>query len=417
MEQSVQQNYKKVLLIAGIGGMLEFYDFIIYALLVNYLAQLFFPIQNHITSLLVTFATFSVGYLARPIGGIVFGHFGDKYGRKKTFTLSIFMMAGATFSLGLIPSYSSIGIAAPIIVLSLRIIQGFSVGGQIPGAITYLSEAVPHRPGFACGLIFSFLINGVTLGAIVNSIVTSTLSPDAILHWGWRLPFFFGGIIGGVSYFLRKSFYETLDVKKVLEENIKFPIIQVLQANWRAVICGSLITAFGACYFSSFYLFAPAYLIKLLHYPPSQVNWTITFSLFIGAGLCIIFGWLSDRGIKKQLIILGTIIVGVSAYPIFDSFVTHEFNLISIFMVSSLICGLLWGVIPIILANLFETKIRYSGVGLTYNIGFALFGGLTPVIAMALIGATHQLQSPAYYLIVAAVLALGSIFIFPMKRE
>lgn len=156
---------KRVIFYCGCGGLLEFYDFIIYALLAPVLAALFFHTDNTITALLATFTTFAVGYLVRPIGGIIFGHFGDRYGRKKVFLMTIVLMACATFAIGLVPSYQHIGITATILVVILRVLQGISIGGEIPGAITYLSESMPQQRGVVTAIIFFFLINGITLGS------------------------------------------------------------------------------------------------------------------------------------------------------------------------------------------------------------------------------------------------------------
>lgn len=163
--------------------MLEFYDFIIYALLASYISKLFFPIQSAITSLLIAFSAYAVGYLARPFGGIIFGHFGDKYGRKN-FTISILIMALPTFLIGILPTYSSIGIMAPILLVLCRIAQGISVGGEIPGAITYVGEAVPEKRGFMTAVIFGFLILGVAIGFIVESLLLEFFTSQSILTYG-----------------------------------------------------------------------------------------------------------------------------------------------------------------------------------------------------------------------------------------
>lgn len=402
---------KKLILVAGIGGMLEFYDFIIYAMLVGYIAQIFFPVKNHLLSIAITFATFSVGYLVRPIGGIVFGHFGDKYGRKKTFTLSIIMMAGTTFCLGLVPSFASIGIMAPIIVLSLRLLQGFSVGGQIPGALTYIYESVPRSPGFACAAIFSFLINGITLGAIVNALLTSALSNASILSWGWRIPFFIGGIVGAIGYVLRNSFYESKEFTATTNDRVKIPFIEVIKTHTAEAIRGSLIIGFGASIVCLMYLFTPTYLTNIVHYQSKLVNWSITFALFFASILAVLFGWLADFVTRKKLLIFTSIIVGLSAYPVFYIFTKQIINPIWPLMYISIFTGLFWGVAPVELAKLFDVKIRYSGIGLAYNIGFAVFGGLTPVIAVMLIQETNSLLSPSYYLIATAIFSLLAILL------
>src|SRR3990167_2565126 len=185
---------RKLLFLSSLGGVLEFYDFIIYALLAGYLSKVFFPLENNVASLLVTFATFSIGYLVRPFGGILFGHFGDKLGRKKTFTISILIMALSTFFIGVVPSYQTIGMAAPLILTALRVVQGLSVGGEIPGAIAYVSEFMPEKKGLANGIIFFSLMNGITLGSLIQAIFTGLLSQQAMFSWEFRIPFLIGGV-------------------------------------------------------------------------------------------------------------------------------------------------------------------------------------------------------------------------------
>ncbi len=208
--------------------MLEFYDFIIYALLASYISKLFFPIQSAITSLLIAFSAYAVGYLARPFGGIIFGHFGDKYGRKKTFTISILIMALSTFLIGILPTYSSIGIMVPILLVLCRIAQGISVGGEIPGTITYVGEAVPEKRGFMTAVIFGFLILGVTIGFIVESLLLEFFTSQSMLTYGWRIPFILGGLFVLVAYYLRRQLIDIKEFNPFVNEEFSLPITKIL---------------------------------------------------------------------------------------------------------------------------------------------------------------------------------------------
>jgi MFS family permease len=197
----LQQNQRKALFLSSLGGILEFYDFIIYALLASFISKLFFPSGSAITSLLIAFSAYAVGYLARPLGGVIFGHFGDKYGRKKTFTISILIMALSTFIIGILPTYSHIGFIAPILLVLCRVAQGISVGGEIPGAVTYVGEIVPEKKGLVTGVIFCFLIAGVALGFIVESVMLEIFDKQQMLSYGWRIPFILGGLFGIIAYY------------------------------------------------------------------------------------------------------------------------------------------------------------------------------------------------------------------------
>src|SRR3990167_1722864 len=264
---------KRTILLSGLGGFLEFYDFVVYALMANYLAKLFFPTHEQMISLLATFATFSIGYLIRPLGGIIFGHFGDKIGRKKVFMLSVLLMAGSTFLIGLLPSYQNAGIIAPILLIFLRMMQGFSVGGEIPGAITYISETAPRLKGLACGIIFFFIINGITLGSIVAGLLSSQLGNQGILNGGWRLPFLFGGALGVLSYFLRKNFHESPIFQAIHTKTVAFPLLQAIRYERKNMVFGALITGVSAVIVALLFLFTPTYLTQLLHYPSNETMW------------------------------------------------------------------------------------------------------------------------------------------------
>ncbi len=400
---------RKLLFISSLGGVLEFYDFIIYALLASFIAEQFFPTGNSSTSLIATFATFSVGYLMRPIGGIFFGHFGDKYGRKTTFTFSILMMAIATICIGFVPSYAAIGIAAPIILTFLRILQGLSVGGEIPGAIAYVSESIIDKKGLACGVIFFSLINGIVLGALLLAIFTTLFSEQQMLSWGWRLPFIFGGIFGFISYLLRLNLQESNSFQTIADKVEKVPMIAVFRKKPVNAIAGIFIVGLCAASISLLFLFIPAYLQTVLHIKSIAFAWYKTAALFLTAIFAIIFGALADKYSPKKLIFILSILAAICAYPIFCIYDNYfSYYIIALFL-SALITGFSAGVIPPLLADLFPTEIRYSGVAFSYNIGFAMLGGLTPLIASILIYQFHSSLAPAVFLIMAALLSIISL--------
>jgi MFS family permease len=399
-------NRKKLLFFSGLGGVLEFYDFIIYALMASYLSHAFFPLKNSTTSLLITFATFAVGYFARPIGGVFFGHFGDRHGRKKTFSFSILMMAIATFSIGLIPSYSHIGIMAPILLLLLRIIQGLSVGGEIPGAIAYVSESLPSTKGVACGIIFFCLINGIVLGSLVHAATASLLTQHQMQNWGWRLPFIIGGLLGIAGFFLRQQLKESPTFLALQHNTEKLPLITTLKTQGINALAGVFIVGLGASVIMLFFLFTPTYLKKILHINSTRYLWLKTLALFISAALAIVFGALHDKVKGKKCIFTFILLAACSAYPVFYIYSHHFTDYPLALMISTLINGMAWGVIPPYLAKLFPTNIRYSGVALSYNLGFATIGSLTPLFSILLIHHTGTTIAPMIYLLITASLAL-----------
>ena len=407
---------KRLLLLSSLGGVLELYDFVIYALMANYISINFFPSDNNVTSLIGTFATFAIGYLARPLGGVLFGHFGDRFGRKQTFAFSILMMALATLGIALIPTYASIGIAAPIILTLLRICQGLSVGGEIPGAIAYVSESMPNIKGLACGLIFFAVINGIVLASLIQAILTSTLSTPQMLTWGWRLPFLLGGLFGFFSYLLRRQLQESALFKAIAHQTEVFPLAKVFQQEYRHAFAGLFVVGLGAVISTLFFLFIPLYLKKILHINSPSYIWYNTLAIFISTLLVIFFGLMSDKYSRKTLLLWASILSIITAYPIFNIYVTDFSDFAIALGLTAITMGFVWGVMPSLLAELFPTPIRYSGIAVSYNLGFALFGGLTPLIVTLLIKALDNPLAPIYYLIATATLALIALLFIQQKN-
>ncbi|MCL1125228.1 MFS transporter [Shewanella surugensis] len=404
--------HQRVLFLCSLGGLLEFYDFIISALLASYIASIFFPTETEINGLLAAFATFAVGYLARPLGGIIFGHFGDVYGRKRTFTFSILMMALATFCIGLIPNYTTLGITAPILLIFFKIIQGISIGGEIPGAITYISEFFPKKKGLATGVVFCFLISGISMGYLVQASLISLYTDEQITAWAWRLPFFLGGIFGIIAFYLRKKLIEIPQFIPYLDPNQPFPILEVLNKQWRVFILTTIITGLGAIVIVSLFTFLPAYLTKILHYTLNDMIWMSASAVFIAALSCILFGWLSDKVRRINLLLLLIVAVFILATPIFYIYTEHFLLYPLSLALSALLVGLSWGNIPAILSESFPSNIRYSGIGLSYNVGFGIVGGLTPLILISSIKWSESTMAPAYVLMLASVLSLLTLVCF-----
>lgn len=397
---------KRLLFLSSLGGVLEFYDFIVFALLASYIAKEFFPTGNNLTALIATFATFSVGYLVRPLGGIIFGHYGDRHGRKTTFTISILLMAVATFAIGCVPAYSSIGIAAPIILTVLRILQGLSIGGEIPGAIAYINESIPKHKGLATGIIFFALLNGIVLGSLAHALLNSLLSLEQIISWGWRLPFLIGGIFGFLSYHLRLDLEESSLFKSIEHKVEAFPMIAVCKNHGMKITGGFIIVGLLSSIITLLFLFTPSYITKVLNQELGDYLWWQTGAMFLSAVLAIFFGYLMDIYKHKHLLLILAILSTVTAYPIFYIYTTH-FNLAIIaLLISAISAGYASGTIPCLLSDLFPTEVRYSGIAITYNIGFAVFGGLTPLIATTLIYLSGNVIAPVFYLLTTSILAL-----------
>ncbi|MCE3237440.1 MAG: proP 3 [Gammaproteobacteria bacterium] len=407
---------RQLLFLSSLGGILEFYDFIIYALFAAYIAANFFPLQDKLSSLIATFTTFSIGYLARPLGGIFFGHFGDRIGRKKTFTVSILLMAVTTFAVALIPTYQQIGILAPLILTFLRILQGIALGGEIPGAIAYVSESLPEKKGLGCGFIFFAVNSGTVLALLTQATLQSILSSEQLFSWGWRIPFIVGGIFGYISYQLRQQLEESRIFQSIEHKIERFPLIKVFKKesyNMAAAIC---IAGIAASTIGLLFLFIPSYFNNVLNIHNREYTWYSALTTFLVALLCILMGWLSDKFNRKFLFIVSALFLIVISYPVFQIYVNHFEQFKWALLLSLLAAGSTIGTMPGLLAESFPTAIRYSGIAASYNIGFALFGGLMPLISLILVNKTGLLTAPAFCLIFSAILAIPATIMVKQRH-
>ncbi len=417
----LKKNEITLVWITSLGGLLEYYDFIIYALMAGYLSEQFFPVGDHTSSLLAAFAAFSVGHISRPLGGLLFGHFGDRYGRKSTFATSVMLMALSTALIGCLPTYHQIGIMAPILITLLRLIQGFSFGGEIPGAITYLRESAPQHQGLVIGFLYAALISGFVIGSLIHGALLELLGTQAMHDWGWRLPFWFGGVLGLFSYMVRKHFRESPAFELLNQEKQKrqIPIIDLLKFHKVNLFIGTLLTVPMAVCMSLLFLFNQGYLTHLLGYHPKEVAEAGVLGICCACILLIFMGYLCDKlsslKYKVWLMIAGCIIVAALAYPIFFAFNNHQNSLHLIMIACAVPLATTNNLAPLLLGQLFPASIRYSGIAFCYNLCYAIFSGLTPVAAITLINTTDSLLAPAYVLIASGVAGVIASCLFLRK--
>ena len=309
-EIKLKPGERKIILLASLGGALEFYDFVIYVIFAPIISQIFFPETDRMASLMSVYAVFAIGYLIRPLGGIAFSHFGDKYGRKKTFIFSVMLMAVPTALIGLLPTYERLGIFSSIMLIFLRLLQGLSIGGEIPGAITFTCEHVnPRSRSLACGVIFGCLNFGIFLGAMISLILTNQLSPEQLLTFGWRIPFIFGGLLGIFSFYIRKQMTESplfLEFKNNAERS-RIPFIEAITLYWRKILQGIGLTCLGAVVINLLFLYMPTYLSTFLAYPKEEATLFNTLNLAFYSALLVFFCWCADRLGRKAVLLTGAL--------------------------------------------------------------------------------------------------------------
>jgi MFS transporter, MHS family, proline/betaine transporter len=406
-----RQPLYRVIVAATIGNVLEWYDFLVYGYFAVTISEVFFPSNNGTASLLLTFGAFGLSYIARPLGAVVIGTYTDRAGRKAGLTLSIALMMIGTALMAITPGYATIGIAAPAIIMAARLMQGFSVGGEFGSAVAFLSEHAPDRRGYSAS--WQWASTGMT--AIIASLfgvgLSSSLSHEQLVDWGWRLPYFFGLLIGPAGIYIRSRMVETPAFLKAKPDAI--PVRDLLRRHPIAVLL-----AMGASIVSnsSYYLilYIPTYGEKTLHLPA----WTGFMATLVGgvvlAVVSPIAGHWSDKSGRIGIMqIMGWLFL-LTSYPVFYLMVAYPSLATAMFAAAwlNLVKAGYSGVLPSLISELFPVETRAVGMALAYSISVTIFGGFAPFFATWLIAQTGDPLSPSYYLMATAffsVVALTAI--------
>ena len=400
----------RVLAAASIGNALEWYDILVYGYFAVTVSALFFPKTDETTALLLTFGTFGVSYLVRPLGALVLGAYADRAGRRAAMLLSIVIMTIGTGLMAIMPTYNSIGIIAPIAVLIARLLQGFAVAGEFGSATAFLVEHSKTRKGFFA----SFQWFGQGLAAVLASLfgvlMFGWLTAEQLSSWGWRVPFFFGLLIGPIGLYIRKHVAETPEFRE--QGPAEAPLGQLFAQHWgRLLMCiGIVVLSTGSNYII---LYMPTYAIRQLHLPQS-----LGFIATLIGGVLLtfgapFFGHLSDRVGRIRVMVVVCLLFAVSAYPAFVLLIAHPSlaGIVGIVCWLSLLKAAYSGTLPALMAELFPTATRSTGIAISYNISVPIFGGFAPLIAAWLITVTGSQLAPSFYLIATSLLSLLTLIV------
>nr|WP_304219729.1 MFS transporter [Fredinandcohnia onubensis] len=415
-QQPSKKTSTKALVASLIGSSIEWYDYFLYgtlaALVFN---KIFFPTADPTVGLLIAYASFALPFFIRPLGGVIFSHIGDKIGRKKTLVLTLSLMGGATVLIGLLPTYETIGIWAPILLISLRLIQGLGIGGEWGGALLL---AVEYAPKGRRGFFGSVPQMGVTIGLLLGtlSITLMTALPDnQFLAWGWRLPFILSAVLVFLGLWIRNGIDETPAFKEAKEsDNIsKVPLIDTFRYNWRSVLIAVGLKAGETAPFYIFSTFIIAYATGHLGFTATPVLNAVTIGTIITTIAIPFMGSISDKIGRKPLFIGGTIAIILYAFPYFYILSLGSTLWLTIATIIGL--GILWAPVTAVLGTLFSeifpTNVRYTGVTVGYQIGAALAGGTAPLIATALMNGFNNSWVPvAIYMMFIGLISLIAIF-------
>jgi MFS family permease len=421
---SEQHKIWKVITASSAGTMIEWYDFYIFGSLAAIISTQFYPEGNATVNFLKTLATFAVGFAVRPFGALVFGRIGDIVGRKFAFLVTLLIMGGATAAIGFLPSYHTIGIAAPIILVVLRLLQGLALGGEYGGAAVYVAE---HAPDGKRGYYTSFIQTTATLGLFVSLlvilVVRAAVGEEAFKQWGWRIPFLLSVVLVAMSYYVRVRLKESPLFTRLKEtgETSASPIRDSFghMEGWKIF----LLVLFGATagqavvwYTGQFY--ALFFLQTVLKVPLGTAYMIVAVALLLGAPLFVFFGSLSDRIGRKKIMMAGNLLAALSYYPIYHAMKAYSspvntVMLTALVLIQVVFVTMVYGPIAAFLVETFPARIRYTSLSLPYHFGNGWFGGFLPLISTALVARTGNIYAGLIYPIVVAALTfvVGSLFL------
>ncbi len=382
----------KITFLASLGSCLEYYDFIIYSLLASFISQQFFPSTNQVTALFATFGVFALSYVVRPLGGVILGIIGDRFGRKKVFATTLLWMALATSLMGIMPTYATWGLTATILFSACRIIQGLVYGAEIPGALTLLSEHIDKKKH---GLHFGFMVAaiglGVAMGSGVTWLLTKTLTETELLAWGFRIPFLLGGCLAILGFYIRKHLPETPEFLTTKKTHTKITKT-VVKNHLRSVFSVMGVLLFPACLINLKLIF-PTYLHNFYHFSFADIYSTMTIGYLASATMIPIFGWAADFISKKFLIISAALVMILFSFPVFSLLQTGApWTLFTFMIFNQVVTAIMAASYFVLLPRAFQTVIRYTGTAFSYNITHTI-AALLPLVINYIYGIQ---KNPSY---------------------
>lgn len=408
---------RRIWLASLVGSSIEWFDYFLYATVAGLVFnQVFFVSEDPTVGLLLSYASLALAFFIRPFGGIIFSHIGDKIGRKKTLIITLSLMGGATFLMGVLPTYQAIGVAAPILLVSLRLIQGLGIGGEWGGALLLAYEYAPPEKR---GLYGSIPQMGVTIGMFLGTgaltFITSVISIDAFVSWGWRVPFILSAFLVLFGFWIRKGIDETPDFKNLKEsgEVVKVPLFETLKTHWREVLIAIGAKVVETAPFYIFGTFVISYATTQLDFTYVEALIAVMVATVVTTVLIPIMGSLSDKVGRKKMYIYGVLAMFIYAFPYF--LLLHQGTFITLLISTVIGLGVIWAPITAVLgtmfSEIFDAKVRYTGITLGYQIGAALAGGTAPLVATALLLEFNNSWIPiALYIMLTAIISLISVW-------
>jgi MHS family proline/betaine transporter-like MFS transporter len=408
---------KRTIAAGTVGTVLEWYDFGVYAFLATVLAKHFFPTGDGAISLIATFGVFASGYLMRPVGAVFLGHIGDRLGRRPALIIAVAIMAAATTAIALVPTYETIGLAAPILLTGLRLLQGVAVGGEYTGAAVFLVEAAPaRRRALVAGAALGSGVVGVLAASGAAALLATLMSADAFTDWGWRLLYAPAPLLGVVGVFLRRRLAVDGMERGVADRGL--PVVMLFRDQWPSLLKVMGLTATNAVGNYTVFIYGATYLQTVAGLPEDvalDINTATTAALLV---ILLAFAWLADRIGRRPVMIFGAGGVLLCTYPLFVLFASGDpAQALAAQLGFAVFIGAIGGGLAATMCELFPRAVRYTGVSVGYGITYGLMGGIAPLVATSLIDLTGNRLSPAFYVMLAGAISLVALWWTPETRE
>lgn len=414
MERSHSRMTPRAVVAATSGNVLEWYDFTVYGFLAPTLGRIFFPSEDHVASLLSAFAVLAIGYAARPIGSVIYGYVGDRLGRKPALLSSVMLMGIGSVLIGVLPTHAQIGIAASVLLVLIRIVQGISVAGEYTASgVLVVEEARRESRGLVGSWIACAMMLGCVLGSGVPALMSSYLTDDQMIAWGWRIPFFIGGAVALFSAVLRLHLSESSALAES-GERIRSPIRTAIREYWPTILQMIALLIPTAIIYFMIFVYAASYLTGQMHFSTARALDISTVNLIVIAVLGVAIGYLSDRFGRRAMLLIGAIGTLVFAWPLW--LLMHQTSLAGVFLGQlgfAAFNAIGWALSITVLSEMVPTRLRCSAVALSYNICMAAFGGTTPIIATYLVNRTGDDFAPVYYVMIATLVSLPVVMRLP----
>ncbi|PRX36374.1 putative MFS family arabinose efflux permease [Paraburkholderia sp. BL18I3N2] len=411
---SMTAHQRWTILVASTGGALEVFDFVMFGFFARSIGSEFFPAGTGTQPETLSFTVLAIGYLSRPVGGILLGRFGDTHGRRLVFVSSAMIASVSTLLIGILPSYAAWGAAAPALLLVLRLIQGLCLGGELPGAVVYAVETARGRPGLLCGIVFVAVNLALLLATSMNLAMQWALTPGQINAFGWRIGFLLGGMVGLLSFALRRTLAETDEYAQAIGARHREPLAILLRNHFAPLMTGAAASLLAGASGGIFIGFTPSYLQKL-QYDTQQIANAQTGYL-IAVAVCILAtSHAGDLLPRRYVFRSGTILSALFAPFFFIAAARHYANLTALFVMAGVVSSFANGTFACAIAEMFPIDVRFSGVATAMNLGLSASLGLTPLAAHFLVAGLHWMPAPALVMVLCSALAFAASF--GMKRE